>query len=152
MAQYKFIDHWYIKAPREEVFRYVADASTYPQWWPVYPKVEILRRAEVGQSGGQARLVVKSALGYTLKLEVETVAVEAPFYLKTAAKGQLAGIGEWQFTQEGNSTHAAWTWIVESHHPLLNLLEPIAKPLFAWSHNDASHKGHMGLKKFLEKA
>jgi uncharacterized protein YndB with AHSA1/START domain len=152
MAQYKFVDHWYIKAPREEVFRYVADASSYPQWWPVYPKVEVLRRAEPGQVGGQARLVVKSALGYTLKLEVETVAVNPPSYLKTVARGQLAGTGEWEFTQVGDTTHAKWTWIVESHHPLLNLLEPIAKPLFAWSHNDASHKGHLGLKKLLEKA
>ena len=32
MAQYTFVDHWYIKAPREEVFRYIADARTYPQW------------------------------------------------------------------------------------------------------------------------
>jgi hypothetical protein len=31
------------------------------------------------------------------------------------------------------------------------LLEPIAKPLFAWSHQDASRKGHIGLKKLLEK-
>jgi len=30
--------------------------------------------------------------------------------------------------------------------PLLNLLEPIAKPLFRWSHNDASAKGQRGLK------
>jgi len=151
MAQYKFVDHWYIKAPREEVFRYIADARTYPQWWPVYPKVEILRAAEPGQVGGKGRLVVKSALGYTLQLEAETVAIEPPRYIKSITTGQLAGTGEWEFSQEGDTTHAIFTWIVESHHPLINLLEPIAKPLFAWSHNDASRKGHLGLKKLLEK-
>lgn len=150
MAQYKFVDHWYIKAPREEVFRYVADARTYPQWWPVYPKVEVLREVEPGQPGGKGRLLVKSALGYTLQLEAETVAIEPPRYIKTIVTGQLAGTGEWEFSQEGDTTHAIFTWIVESHHWLLNILEPIAKPLFAWSHDDASRKGHLGLKKLLE--
>lgn len=151
MAQYTFVDHWYIKAPREEVFRYIADARTYPQWWPVYPKVEVLREAEPGQPGGKGRLLVKSALGYTLQLEAETIALEPPRYIKTIATGQLAGTGEWEFLQEGDTTHAIFTWIVESHHWLLNILEPIAKPLFAWSHDDASRKGHLGLKRLLEK-
>lgn len=150
MAQYKFVDHWYIKAPREEVFRYIADARTYPQWWPVYPKVEVLRAVAPGQVGGKGRLLVKSALGYTLQLEAETVALEPPRYIKTVASGQLAGTGEWELIQEGDTIHAIFTWLVESHHPLLNLLEPIAKPLFAWSHDDASRKGHLGLKKLLE--
>lgn len=151
MAQYKFVDHWYIKAPREEVFRHIADARTYPQWWPVYPKVEVLREVEPGQIGGKARLVVQSALGYTLTLEAETVAINPPYSVKTIVTGQLAGTGEWEFIQEGDTTHAIFTWIVESHHWLLNILEPIAKPLFAWSHDDASRKGHLGLKKLLEK-
>ncbi len=150
MASYTFVDHWYIQAPVEEVFRRVADAVTYPTWWPVYPKVELLRPANAAGVGGQARLTVKSALGYTLQLEVETVESQAPYHLKTVARGQLTGTGEWLFTQEGETTHAVWTWIVESNHPLLNLLEPIAKPLFAWSHNDASRKGHRGLKRLLE--
>ncbi|MEZ4863666.1 MAG: SRPBCC family protein [Caldilineaceae bacterium] len=150
MAHYRFVDHWHIKAPRDEVFRYVADARTYPQWWPVYPKVEILREAAPGCPGGKARLVVKSALGYTLTLEAETIALDPPHSLKTVATGQLAGTGEWEFSEEGEMTHAIFTWIVTSNHPLLNLLEPIAKPLFAWSHNDASRKGHLGLKKLLE--
>lgn len=151
MAQYKFVDHWYIRAPREEVFRYVADARTYPQWWPVYPKVEILREVGPGQIGGKVRLVVKSALGYRLQLEAETVALEPPHAIRTIATGQLAGTGDWEFLQEGDTTHAIFTWIVTSNHPLLSVLEPIAKPLFAWSHDDASRKGHLGLKKLLEK-
>lgn len=152
MAKYKFIDHWYIKAPQAEVFRYISDARTYPQWWPVYPKVEILHDAGSGNAGSRARLQVKSALGYTLDLDVETVAIDPPNSIKTVVAGQLAGSGEWEFKQEGDTTHAIFTWIVESHHPLLNVLEPIAKPLFKWSHDDASRKGHRGLKKLLEKA
>lgn len=149
MARYTFVDHWTIKAPIEQVFQHIADPATYPAWWPVYPKVEVLQV----QAGApkRTRLTVKSTLGYTLQIAVETVEAQPPYRLKTAAYGQLAGTGEWIFRQEGDTTHAQWTWIVESHHRLLNLLEPVAKPLFAWSHNDASRKGHLGLKKLLEK-
>lgn len=150
MSHYQFIDHWYINAPIEQVFRHVADASSYPRWWPVYPQVEVLKTGDANGIGGCTRLVVKSALGYTLNLEVTTVEANAPTYLKTVTRGQLEGTGVWQFEQQGPTTHATWTWIVNSNHPLLNLLEPIAKPLFRWSHNDASAKGHRGLKHLLE--
>jgi uncharacterized protein YndB with AHSA1/START domain len=150
MAHYEFVDHWYIKAPIDVVYRHVSDASTYPQWWPVYPQVDILQRGDDSGVGGRARLVVKSALSYQLTLEVETVTATPPTYLKTIARGQLEGTGIWQFEETGGVTHALFTWIVDSHHPLLNLVEPIAKPLFRWSHDDASAKGHRGLKHLLE--
>ncbi|MGH2542643.1 MAG: SRPBCC family protein, partial [Ardenticatenaceae bacterium] len=100
--------------------------------------------------GRRVKLTVKSALGYRLKLDVEIVEMEPPRYLSTLSRGQLEGTGVWEFAQEGDKTVATWTWIVESHHPLLNLLEPVAKGLFRWSHNDASRKGHRGLKRLLE--
>jgi hypothetical protein len=150
MALYKFVDHWYIKAPIDQVFHYIADARTYPQWWPAYAKVETLSDIQPPHVGSRGRLVVKSALGYRLNIEVEITESNPPYYFKTLSRGELEGTGVWEFEQNGDTTHATWTWIVESRHPLLNLLEPVAKRLFAWSHNDASGKGHDGLKKFLE--
>lgn len=147
--EYTFIDHWYIKAPVAEVFAHIADPRTYPQWWPSYDRVELINQSHAGNP--MARLTVKSVFGYRLQLDVETVEAHPPHLLRTVARGQLTGTGDWIFTQEGETTHAAWTWIVASDHPLLNLLEPIAKPIFAWSHNDASQKGHRGLKVLLER-
>jgi uncharacterized protein YndB with AHSA1/START domain len=150
VAKYKFVDPWVIQAPIEEVYRHIADPRTFAQWWPVYSKVAILEEAPEPGVGGKALLTVKSALGYSLELEVETVEADPPRYLKTVSRGQLEGAGEWQLEQTGNATYVTFSWVVESHHPLLNWLEPIAKPLFTWSHNDASRKGHQGLKKLLE--
>jgi uncharacterized protein YndB with AHSA1/START domain len=151
MAHYEFVDHWYIAAPIEMVYHYISEPSTFPQWWPVYPTVEILQKGDDLGIGGRARLVVKSALGYSLTLEAETIEARPPFYLKTVARGQLEGTGQWEFEQTGATTHVIFTWIVDSNHPMLNLLEPVAKPLFRWSHDDASAKGHRGLKQLLEK-
>lgn len=113
--------------------------------------MEILRENDAHGVGGRARLMVASALGYRLKLLVETTEANPPHYLFTRSTGDLEGTGEWVFEQKGDTTYATWTWIVESHHPLLNLLEPLAKRVFEWSHNDASGKGQRGLKRLLEK-
>ena len=151
MARYKFIDRWSIRAPIDQVFSHIADASTYPRWWPVYPTVEVVPDVQPPHIGSRARLAVASALGYRLNLEVEITESNPPYYLNTLSRGDLEGTGTWEFEQKGDTTIATWTWIVESHHPLLKMLEPIAKRLFEWSHNDASEKGHRGLKKLLEK-
>lgn len=150
MARYEFVDHWDLRAPIETAFRYIADASTYPQWWPVYDKVEVLPGPQYPAQGARARLVVRSALGYRLVLEGETLESRPPTYLRTSAHGQLEGGGVWELRQDGDIARITWTWIVETHHPLLNRLEWLLKPIFAWSHNDASSKGHAGLKRLLE--
>ena len=150
MARYRFVDHWAIRAPIEAVFEHIADPRTYPHWWPVYPTVDVLPGVQPPNVGSRARLTVVSPLGYRLTLVSEITDVDPPKLLQTVAQGQLAGTGTWELEQQGETTAVTWTWIVETHHPLLNLLEPITKPLFAWSHNAVSAKGHRGLKKRLE--
>lgn len=150
MKEYRFVDHWYIKAPIEVVYNHVSDPRTYVSWWPSYDGVRILKDVPYPHVGGQAELIVKSPFRYRLRIEVETTEATPPTYLKTVSRGQLAGTGIWEFSQEEDTTHAVWTWIVRSDHPVLNKLEWIAKPIFALSHVLASGKGHRGLKKYLE--
>lgn len=150
MALYKFVDHWYIKAPVETVYEYISNPRTYPQWWHWYDSVRITKEVEYPHIGGQAELLIRSPFGYRLKIEVETVAADPPHMLKTVSRGDLAGTGDWEFRQEGDTTHAIWTWIVESNQPLLNRLEWLLKPVFAFSHVLVSGSGHRGLKKLLE--
>jgi hypothetical protein len=150
MKEYRFVDHWRIVAPIETVYRYVSDPRTYVEWWPSYDGVRVLKEEPYPYVGGQVELIVKSPFGYRLRLEVETAEANPPTYFKTISRGQLAGTGIWEFSQEGDTTLAAWTWIVRSDHPLLNRLEWFAKPVFALSHVLASRKGHRGLKRLLE--
>jgi hypothetical protein len=66
------------------------------------------------------------------------------------ASGNLEGTGTWDLEQRGEVTAVRWIWAVEARHPLLNLLKPVAKPLFTWSHRNASEKGRQGLRNLLE--
>jgi hypothetical protein len=150
MKEYRFVDHWTVRAPIDEVYRHVADPRTYARWWPSYDEVNILVDVPFPYIDGWAELLVKSPFGYRLLLEVETTGANPPYYLQTVSRGQLEGTGIWEFSQAGDTTKATWTWIVRSNHPLLNRLEWIAKPFFALSHVLASRKGHQGLKQLLE--
>jgi hypothetical protein len=150
MARYKFVDHWYVQAPIDRVFAHIADPATYPLWWPVYPEVEILPGVQPPSVGSRAMLNVASVLGYRLRLLTEIVEFDPPRHLGTVASGDLEGTGTWDLEQQGDTTAIRFIWIVRTHHQLLNVLEPVAKPLFAWSHNNASAKGHRGLKNLLE--
>jgi hypothetical protein len=150
MARYTFVDRWTVRAPIQQVYETISDARTYPSWWPVYASVEPLVEMPPPHIGSTVRLIVKSVLGYRLALEVELVEATPPARFMTVTRGNLEGTGEWVLVQQGDTTTATWTWIVASRHRLLNLLEPVAKPLFAWSHRDASRKGARGLRQLLE--
>jgi uncharacterized protein YndB with AHSA1/START domain len=151
MARYKFVDHWYVKAPIDVVYKYISDVSTYPQWWHWYDSVRVTKEVDYPHVGSQAELIIRSPFGYRLKIDVEMAAAEPPHSFKSISRGDLAGTGDWEFHQEGDTTHAIWIWIVESNHPLLNKLEWLLKPIFALSHVLVSGSGHRGLKKLLEK-
>lgn len=151
MAEYKFVDHWEIRAPIEQVYQTIADPRTYPRWWSDYDRITILKDTPFPYIGGRAELLVKSPFGYRLRLEVETVAADPPSFIATRSHGQLEGTGDWELREERGITYVTWTWIVRSNHRLLNRLERIAKPLFALSHVIVSGRGHRGLKRLLEK-
>lgn len=151
MKEYRFVDHWMIKASIDDVYRHVSDPRTYAEWWPSYDGLRILKDVPFPYVGGRVELLVRSPFGYHLRLEVETAEADPPRYLKTLSRGQLEGTGIWEFREENGTTYATWTWIVRSDHPVLNRLEWIAKPIFALSHILTSRKGHRGLKRLLER-
>ncbi len=128
---------------------HIARASTYPQWWPGWERIEV-EGSDEPRVGARARGIVRSPFGYRLRLDVSIAELERPRRLLTISKGDLAGTGLWEFEERDGTTHARWTWTVESHHPLLIALEPVAKKLFEASHNYVSGQGHAGLRRYLE--
>lgn len=151
MAHYTFVDHWTIRAPIDTVFDHIVRARTYREWWPGYESVELAPGAEPPRVGSIARMLVRSPFGYGLRLDVEIAELDPPRRLLTVSRGDLAGTGLWEFRTVGGATRARWTWSVESSHPLLNALEPVAKKLFEASHNYVSGQGRRGLKRLLER-
>jgi hypothetical protein len=65
--------------------------------------------------------------------------------LEGMATGELQGRGLWQLSTDGDETIVRYDWSVETTKSWMNLLSPIARPLFEWNHNVVMSWGAQGL-------
>lgn len=149
MADYAFVTRWSFQAPIEPVWELISKSEGWPDWWPGVEKVELLERGTDGEVGSLRRLTWKSRLPYKLKFEMRTTLVERPNVLEGRAIGELDGTGRWELRQEGDWTHVRYDWRVATTKPWMNLVAPIARPLFAWNHDVVMGWGGEGLARKL---
>jgi hypothetical protein len=64
------------------------------------------------------------------------------------ADGELAGTGRWRFF-DGRDTAVTYEWNVRTTRPWMNVLAPVARPVFRWNHNVVMHQGGQGLADLL---
>jgi uncharacterized protein YndB with AHSA1/START domain len=158
MKDYQFVTIWRVEAPIEAVWNEIYHATEWPTWWKGVEKVvEISKGDELGV-GGVHRYTWKSKLPYRLSFNVKTVRVEPPRLLEGIAIGELQGRGLWQLSTDGHdmtggnrtgATIVRYDWNVETTKRWMNLLTPLARPLFEWNHNVVMNWGAEGLAKRL---
>jgi uncharacterized protein YndB with AHSA1/START domain len=150
MADYEFVSHWDIDSPVERVYSAIEDADSWPGWWRgVLSSVE-LTPGDADGIGSIRRTVWKSALPYKLEFDSEVVRIEKNKLIEVRAFGQLDGQGLWQLESDGdNKTLVRYDWTVKTTKPWMNLLSPLARPLFQWNHDIIMRWGDDGLKRYL---
>ncbi|MBK8567353.1 MAG: hypothetical protein IPN76_29550 [Saprospiraceae bacterium] len=62
---------------------------------------------------------------------------------------ELQGKGIWHFSHENGVTTVQYDWLVNTTKAWLNLLAPIARPIFSWNHDKVMEAGYVGLKERL---
>jgi hypothetical protein len=149
MAKYNFVTIWKLRAPLPEVYDKIWDSLAWPHWWRGVERVEELKKGDERGVGGVRRYTWKSALPYRLTFDMEVVQVEEPRLIKGVASGELVGYGLWRLAQQGNTTIARYDWQVDTTKAWMNLLTPIARPLFAWNHDVVMRQGGEGLARLL---
>ena len=149
MKTYSFVTIWRVEAPIERVWREIHNSHDWPTWWRgVESVVEIAKGDETGV-GSIHRYTWKSKLPYRLRFDMKTIRVEPPTLLEGIAIGELQGRGRWQLSTESSETIVRYDWNVETTKRWMNLLAPIARPLFEWNHNVVMGWGAEGLAKRL---
>jgi quercetin dioxygenase-like cupin family protein len=145
-AGYVFVDEWDVEAPIEAVFDAVADARTYPAWWrPVYIDVESDGPPAIG---AVTRQHFKGRLPYHLRTTSTVVRMQRPTSIEGTVRGDLSGRGVWTLSERGASTHVRFDWRVNADRPLLRVLTPLLRPLFASNHNWAIARAIEGLEPY----
>lgn len=149
MRAYEFVTIWRVKAPIESVWKEIYHAKDWPTWWQGVESVSEIRKGDEQGVGSVHRYTWKSKLPYRLSFDMEVIRIEPPLLLEGVAVGELQGRGLWQLSNANGATTVRYDWRVETTKRWMNLLSPIARPLFEWNHNVVMNWGAQGLEERL---
>lgn len=134
MARYHFTTTMGVTASRDRVWEVISEPVAYAGFWKRLERVDVLDDGGPDGIGARHRLTFGTALPYTLSMQSEVVRVEPPQLLEMCAEGELRGTGRWTITG-GPVTEVAYEWLVETTRRWMNVLAPVARPVFAWNHD-----------------
>jgi uncharacterized protein YndB with AHSA1/START domain len=149
VADYRFLTAWLLDSPREPVWEAIYDQESWPGWWRGVEEAVEVRPGEESGVGTVSRMVWKSLLPYRVEFELTTTHVEPPHLLQADAVGELSGVGRWRFYEEDGVTAVLYEWNVSTSRVWMNLLAPVARPVFEWNHDWVMARGGQGIASLL---
>ena len=149
MAEYRFLTTWLLEADRERVWEAIYDSDSWPEWWKGVIEAERLEDGDEDGVGQLGRYVWRSKLPYKVEFFVRSTVVERPHLLQGDASGELAGVGRWRLFEQDGVTAVLYEWNVSTTKAWMNLLAPVAKPVFQVNHDWVMRNGGEGLAKLL---
>jgi uncharacterized protein YndB with AHSA1/START domain len=150
MAEYRFLTTWLLEVERERVWDAIYDSERWPEWWKGVLEAEELEEGDETGVGRYGRYIWKSKLPYKLEFFVRTTKVKKPHLLEGHAEGELAGVGRWRLFEQDGATAVLYEWNVHTTRAWMNLLTPIARPIFAVNHDYVMRNGGVGIAELLD--
>jgi uncharacterized protein YndB with AHSA1/START domain len=149
MADYHYVSTWQLQAPIEQVWTAITDLDRLPAWYRGVQEARELAPGDAQGVGARVRYVIKGRLPLRLAFEATTTRSVPPREQELQAEGELTGTGRWSLDQQGEITTARYTWDVGTTRPWMNLLAPLARPLFTWNSKGVMLEAGEGLARFL---
>jgi carbon monoxide dehydrogenase subunit G len=149
MADYHYVSTWQLQAPIEQVWTVINDVERMPAWYPAVQEAQMLAAGDADGVGRRVRLVIKGRLPMQLAFEATIARLDPPRELELHAEGELAGSGRWLLDQQGEITTVRYLWDVRTTKPWMNLLAPIARPIFTWNSKGVMLQAGEGLARLL---
>ncbi len=149
VAEYSFLTTWLLRSELEPVFDALYDTAAWPQWWPGVRRVDAHGGGDENGVGERFTIAWRSFLPYDLEFESEVTRVDRPQVMEGTATGELAGVGRWRLFSHDDVTAVLYEWNVATTKPWMNLLAPLAGPVFRWNHDYVMRAGGKGLAQRL---
>jgi hypothetical protein len=149
---YQFVEHWTIPDfTPPEVYEVISDPRLLPQWWKgVYLVTEPLDGQWASpRVGGRTRAVARGFLPYKLHFVLESTVLERGRVVEVRIQGDLDGTWRATLSVHGRGTRVDIEERVVANKPLIRVLSPLLKPLFAWNHFWTTPRGEAGLRAYL---
>jgi carbon monoxide dehydrogenase subunit G len=149
MADYHYVSTWQLQAPIEQVWAALNDLEHLPIWYSGVHEARELTPGDAQGVGRRVRYVIKGPLPLQLAFEATTTRSLPPREQELQAEGELAGTGRWSLDQQGEVTTVRYRWDVGTTRPWMNVLAPLARPLFTWNSRGVMLQAGEGLAGFL---
>ncbi len=149
LTEYRLTSEWRINAPLPEVCAAVLLCARWPEWWEGAEKVEEIAAGDADGIGSHWRFTWKGRLPYRLVFDVQITRHALPDTLEGRASGEVEGIGRWCFCREDGLTVVRYEWLIRTTCWWMNLLAPVARPVFKWNHDQLMRQGGEGLARLL---
>ena len=149
MPEYHFITSWRVEAPLQDVYDAILESIHWPDWWRGAERVEELEAGDANGIGCVRRYTWKSRLSYQLSFDARTTRVSSLSALEATTTGDLEGVGRWAFAHENGITIVHHEWRVHTTKTWMNLLAPLARPLFIENHHALMQQGAEGIARLL---
>ena len=114
------------------------DVDSWPEWWRGVECVRLL-------DGERYRIAWRSRIPYDLEFEFAVERINAPHEMLGTASGELTGSGHWRLYEHAGVTAVTYEWNVRTAKAWMNLVAPLAKPIFAYNHDVVMRWGGEGL-------
>ena len=123
-------------ATPSRVWETLARSEEWIHWWRWLKDVEVLNEGNGQGIGHRVRHEVSSPLGYSLRYIGLITRASEPVMSRFEAEGDLEGRGQFSIERtDADSTLIVFHWLVETPKTWMNLLAPVARPIFVWNHH-----------------
>ena len=125
------------------------DPLRWPEWWRGVARVRELDGGDGRRVGSRYRIAWRSRVPYELEFDFVVRRVDEPCCMEGEAIGDLQGTGVWRLFEQGGVTAVVYDWDVTTSKRWMNLIAPVARPVFEYNHDVVMRWGGEGLARRL---
>jgi hypothetical protein len=145
---YVFVDEWRVASDVATVWAAVRAIERWPHWWPSVVAVAPIGVDATG-SADEWRFEFRTRLPYRMRFHVG-LASEEPFRrVATRVSGGVEGTGAWGVQAIPGGTLVRFDWVITPQRRWMQVLSPIARPVFSWNHRALMVEGGEALARRL---
>jgi Polyketide cyclase / dehydrase and lipid transport len=146
---YRFLTTWLLEASRHDAWEVLQDPVRWPEWWRGVVRVTQLDGGDADGVGCRYRIAWRSRVPYHLEFDFTVRRVDRPCCMAGEADGELRGSGTWRLYEQDGVTAVVYEWNVDTTKRWMNVLRPVARPVFEYNHDVVMRWGGEGLARRL---
>ena len=147
--RYRFLTPWRLETSRAAAREVLEDPLGWPEWWRGVVRVSEVDGGDGRRVGSSYRVAWRSRVPYLLEFDFTVRRLESERWMEGEAAGDLEGTGSWRLFEDAGVTAVLYDWDVTSAKRWMNLLGPLARPVFEHNHDAVMRWGGEGLARRL---